>query len=650
MLDLLLKVTSRLVLAGWLAAALFGADTATAEVVIYASPDGTPGFDEAGEHNAGILTLPEAIAEARKHPNKPVTIQLLTSAQGALTVYRADVKPCAFLLRDIQRTEATGLRIRGVRSGGKLLAQIAGTSVDDILAGKGLCDVPPSAPLSLFAARQKEAPARNDDLLRGIANREEAIGADAGILGAETQEHLTRCFHMSGSEWVSFEDLHFRDCWLPAIYAADSRHISLRRSLIEGSSYVFIAIATRAQPRNASDFRLEDNVWLQDTTGFGPDKAAECQEINWVADCPGEMWSTIPWGVTHDTLYEHMNGALFGAIDISGGVTISRNIIRYAYNGIRPLVSDDCFQQGAKCLDLVNTDVTIADNEFAYIRDNPVEPEARASQWNIHGNEFYNSHGWISLDNVRSGPIYIWGNTGWYSDIPARNCDDIEKWNKRKRVDFNRGGYWSLPDDWELEPTECTESRFGTVIKIGDKDQKPKHIYVFHNSWMIRTPLLRGGKTGTIHHWNNAIHFVGCGADGTELCRAGPGDCKGGMRDFFTSGRRSAAFRCVDPQAVANPSKYDFKHDFSSQALPIELRGEPRPPAGKDGFELRFADPGHGKFMLLAGSAAIGAGCRVTVKQDKTLICVKTKSGETPVDVGAYKFDGTRYQAPSLPQ
>lgn len=640
----------RLAAAGVLILSAFAAGAAKADRIIYASPTGGSGFDESGEHTTGVLTLPQAIADSKNHPKERVTIQLLTTAKDALTIYRADLKPCAFLLNDIQRTEKTRLTIRGVRSGDKVLVQVAGTSVEDIKAKKGLCDVPSVSVLSSLADQFRQGPARNDDLLRGLANREESIRTGANLLGAEDQVHLTRCFHVSDSAWISFEHLYFKDCWLPAVYAADSRNIALRKSLIEGSSYVFIAIATRARPERASGFAVEDNVWLQDTTGFGPDKAPACREINWTANCPGEMWSEIPWGVTHDTLYEHMNGALFGAIDIAGDVTVSRNIIRYAYNGIRLMISDDCFDRGARCVDKVNTNVTIAGNRFAFIRDNPVEPEARASRWDIHGNEFYNSHGWISLDNVRAGPIYVWGNTGWYDDIPARRCVDSREWKVRDRVDFSRGGFWTLPEDQEVEPLGCIESKFGTVIKIGDKDSKPKHIYVFHNSWMIRTPLLRGGRTGTIHHWNNAIEFVGCGPDGAELCRAGPGDCKSGTKDFYTAGKRSAAFRCVDPKAVANAAQYDFKHDLSSQGLPAELRGEPRPPAGKDGFDLRFADARRGNFALLPGSAAIGAGCRVAVEANGTLACVPVKEGTPAVDVGAYTADGTRYQAPVLPK
>jgi len=380
---------------------------------IYASVDGREGFLDSEAPIKQVSTLQAAINEATQDAREPVTIQLLTQKFGEPTVYRPS--ECAFTIHDIKRTKGAPLTIRGVRIGDRRLTEIAGETVADVEMGKGLCKLPLAVALGTVRILPEGASVRPEDLLTAKA-RIETQDKNAPI-GTGNQRNLTRCFHVVNSSYIAFEYLHFTDCWLPALYVSDSHEITLSGSLIEGSSYAFFAVSTGNEPGKSSGFYILNNIWFQDTSGFGPDRAPACREINATADCPGDMWSKIPWGVTHDTLYQHMNGALFGSADIAGNVTLSGNTVRYAYNGIRMNVSDACKKERG-CMDAANKGVTIANNRFAYIRDNPVEPEVRAENWRIYGNEFRNSHGWISLDQVRAGPIYVWGNTGWYDAIP----------------------------------------------------------------------------------------------------------------------------------------------------------------------------------------------------------------------------------------
>ena len=45
-------------------------------------------------------------------------------------------------------------------------------------------------------------------------------------------------------------------------------------------------------------------------------------------------------------------------------------------------------------------------------------------------------------------------------------------------------------------------------------------IYVFHNSWYLRTPLTGSGAAGNLRHWNNALLFCEPGSPGYDdkLC------------------------------------------------------------------------------------------------------------------------------------
>ncbi len=678
------------------------------EIVIYASPDGMPGYDGTEVQDPQRRTLEKALSEAAKFPSNPVTIQLLTKEPLQPTTYRADPKKiCHFAISNATRSQDNRLRIRGVRVPGdeadtyRWLTQIAGTSVNDIINHKGLCKAKSQLLASDVATPSEGDVVHADDLLKAMALIEASIfrsqlpgESDAvptetpleepsegpegeskeapgkapmdKIAAAEDQSSLTRCFHVTKSSSIEFENLHFKDCWLPAIYTSDSKNIAVRGSFIEGSSYVVFAYVTPtwnkkerrwvADPSSSSHFVIEDNVWFQDTSGFGPGKKEECRELNVKESCPGDMWSSIPWGVTHDTLYEHMNGALFGSINIAGDVAIQGNVIRYAYNGIR-MITDDVCELDPNCFSNANKNVSVAANKFAYIRDNPVEPEGRAQNWRIHGNDIHNAHGWFSLDNVRDGPIYIWGNIGWWNARPAESCDDKDpitgkpKWLERKKVNFERGGWRWLDKDDKTERLDCKASRRGTVMKVGDlEEQREKQIYIFHNSWRVRAPLLSAGITGTLHHWNNAILFTGCGPTGDEACRVLPdGECNTGeLGEFFTSGNRSVVFTCVIKERVGDPSAFDYRHDISNQELPAILASEPRPPTGKDGFELDFGDPEKGNFKLGDGSDAIGAGCRVVAQDDGVLTCDPVARGEPPVDVGAFLANGQRYDGPAM--
>ena len=120
------------------------------------------------------------------------------------------------------------------------------------------------------------------------------------------------------------------------------------------------------------------------------------------------MWDTIPWGVVHHGSRAYLNGGLVGSLRTAGSIIIRHNIIRNAYNGVR-LRANRC-----PSYEVCGANVEIYDNDFQFIRDNPLEPEDYALNWWIYHNRIYNGHGWFSLDGVSGGPIYIFGNVGWF--------------------------------------------------------------------------------------------------------------------------------------------------------------------------------------------------------------------------------------------
>ena len=63
---------------------------------------------------------------------------------------------------------------------------------------------------------------------------------------------------------------------------------------------------------------------------------------------------------------------------------------------------------------------------------------------------------------------------------------------------------------------------------MSDDDRQPNHpVYMFHNSWFLRAPVIKGSKSGQVrlthlHVSNNAIQY--CDPDGPKpFCRYCPG-------------------------------------------------------------------------------------------------------------------------------
>ncbi len=654
-----------------MAAALFAAAIAlvapghaAAERVLYASATGKGGYF-AGRFIAAPR-LEEVLAGLGGPLAEKTVVQLLTddAAGTAITVYRSDRDACQFAIVGVEGTAAAPLILRGQRHGARPVTEIAGDSVEAIIAGRFGCERTAVAALRTQLVEPPALPAKRTATRRLTETGMAATGmaatgmADAGdpagrMLGAGAQSNLIRCFRVAGSRHVAVEDIAFKDCWLTAIYIVGSAQVRVSGAFIQGSSYAVFAAPGPGGPAAARGFVIERNVWIQDNSGYGPDRAAACRAPGAPGaslDCPGDVWTRVPWGVTHDTLYEHMNGALFGSADIGGDVAIRNNAIANAYNGIRMIVSERCAADRA-CVLAANRDVAIVDNDFLYIRDNPVEPETRAVNWTIARNRIRNAHAWFSFDNVAGGPIFVWGNVGWNDDVPGRRCVDGEEWKRHARVDFVLGGY--RPVEEVEESLSCTASWFGAIIKEGSRGEAlEKDIYVFNNSWYLRGAVLRKAQVGRIKYWNNALHSTACGAAGAPDCRIlvtapGEDECDG-RRDYLTDDARMLLFKCVDPVQAADPLRYDFRYNLSSAGFPAAFLAA----AGRRGVHFAgdplFRLPAQGDLRLRAASPAIGRGCIVewTDRTRTALRCREPAAREARPDIGAYSKQGALYRGP----
>ena len=206
------------------------------------------------------------------------------------------------------------------------------------------------------------------------------------------------CFLLWEAAYVDFVDMGFRDCWVAAVASYASTHISLRNSVIEGSTWGFLAVGRRDTPQTAHSFEVTGNLWKQSPSSYRQSSQSCDIRNDW--DCPASVYDDIPWGISHHHFWSPMNGALFRSRDILGNVKFANNYVYDAYNGIRATISASC-RKNPECRDRTNLGFEITGNVFKNIRDNPIEPEGHAAFWIIKHNSFINVHAAVSTDGVR---------------------------------------------------------------------------------------------------------------------------------------------------------------------------------------------------------------------------------------------------------
>ncbi len=420
-----------------------------------------------------------------------------------------------------------------------------------------------------------------------------ALSSEAGaLLGTEPEilkllstgmpsEAPINCLKIERSSWIVIQNVNMTGCWPTAVYLYDANYITVRNSTLSGSTYAVIAHG------NSHHLLIENNRWTQDVSG--------------------DVWSAIPWGVSHHGSKAHLNGALFGGYNIKGAVVIRRNLIRHAYNGIR--IKADCL--GVAPCDK-NMNVEISGNTFEFIRDNSVEPEGTAVNWWVRHNRMRDVHAPFSFDGVKGGPHYVFGNVGWFTEMPEQNCDD--------RI-------WASDREPLGKPTahrECRLHRMGKTFKLGNRQERPLHI--FHNSFLARSPFVGGGGSGPLRAWNNAIEF----------CEPGDRDiiCKAPKHVLETGGRKKLKWlRRAEARAVEHNIRFNVSN---RPVFPPDARKPGFPIAGRWAQKLGFLNPRAGDFRLTRQSAARRAGCMIARQPDGRLACKPAPDRLAP-DAGAYQ-------------
>ena len=373
--------------------------------------------------------------------------------------------------------------------------------------------------------------------------------------------------------WVNLESLEIEGAWPTAIFLNNSRHIVVESVRVRESTW---AIAVHGE--RSRYITVQDCHWLQDIT-------------------EGDLWSRVGWERVHG---DHVktgdargyDGDFFRAYLIEGDVVIRRNLVEHAFNGVH------MYNYKVNPRPDLNNNVQIYDNRFRYIRDNPIEPEYGATNWWVYHNELFNCHKWFSFQMKRSGYFYVFGNVGWFDDMPGPPEDD------------NAGG--------------------GVFKFQGRVDPAVAPHYVFNNSWYLRSSYIKKKRLSSFLHTNNAIAYCDPGTHGSDMCEA--------PKAFFGSG---ASIPPTDPiiekkQFTTAWKKLGiaFVNDIvCHEHFPGVLREMGYPIEDGVAADPDFVDRLHGDLRLNQGSPCRGAGrpLRMTLPDGS--------HWETPetFDVGAYQ-------------
>jgi hypothetical protein len=489
---------------------------------LYARPDTAPAGDVYHWDRQAItesIALRDAIEIAKgANGTRPIEIRLLQHRDDEETVYSLQLSTLNSALR-WKGSEVSRLVFRGqVDTSGtspRPLTTIVGRPLPDTICrpkGVDLCrSGPESSPAAFLSHSTTVADSIEESLDQASTSR--AAGAD------DVQFRL-HCFLIWESAYVDVADLGFRDCWFAAVASYASHNVALRRSIIDGSTYAFLAVGKKVKPETAHSFEVTGNAWRQSTSSYrSPDPACDPR---WDWSCPVSVWADLPWAVTHHFFWSFLNGALFMGMDVSGNVKIADNYVYDAYNAIRSKLSGACRKDEA-CAMKTNIGFEISGNFFEKVRDNAVEPETRAVAWIVKHNVFRNVYAAISTDSVSGRDLLVFGNIFSLEEAPGPACRD-EGWIGNQQFQAVReGGRWGA-EKLGGDDARCGSHTSGTVIKLGGDDAKPTaplldRILFFNNSVRTRSPLFRGVPGPAIVSLNNVVQFIGCGASGEGACR-----------------------------------------------------------------------------------------------------------------------------------
>lgn len=241
--------------------------------------------------------------------------------------------------------------------------------------------------------------------------------------------------YVQNCSWLTFEKLIFKDCWTHVIQLIESNYITIRSCHFSTGKRVIHAVG------HQTHHVLVEHCYIKH---------------------PLQVWKGWSWESLHHGELSYYNGALLHPKESGGGHIMRSNTILNLYNAFRT--------RPVSIKEDGNTE--IYDNTLVNIRDNEFEPETWA--WNMHYayNRHINIHKMYSIDGVKGGNIYIYGNT-----------------------------YTQTTDPWAIDEVS------GIFKYKGGPITSP--CYAFNNSYYTEAKVMKEGEASNhlLKHFNNAYFF-----------------------------------------------------------------------------------------------------------------------------------------------
>lgn len=424
-------------------------------------------------------------------------------------------------------------------------------------------------------------------------------------------------FKIQNSSGIVIENMTIQNAWPTAIYIENSQHIVVRQLNLNGATYGIVARGAATE-----HLLVERCSWIQDE----------------------RIWQDVNWYDIHEEPMprKELDGDFFRAFEITGHVVIRYNFIAQAFNGVHFFacppklnkikktdgMSDEAWKKAQlaeieRAKDAVkqfSRNVWIYRNTFIFIRDNAVEAEYAATNWWVFENRIYNCHKWFAFERSVGGYIYIFANRGWFDRLPGPPGD------------CHTGG--------AVFKATKAKKRSHEILRLPDHP-----VYVFHNSWYLRSAYIKKGALKHFHHFNNAIEYA-------RVAYHPPGVVQPD-RKMIGVGRPDP--QCDGPADPQEPFTTEWERldiTFDNDVClhpdyPDTLRDQGYPVRGL-GLSPQFPDARYGYFDLSETSPCLGRGKSFEIK----LISDATWTLPDRLNVGAMalkKRDGEEVWLPYTP-
>ncbi len=203
---------------------------------------------------------------------------------------------------------------------------------------------------------------------------------DGGAASPSNDNTTNAWMIIATSDWVEIGNIEFRYGWTNPIHIINSSYVTFNGCAFYGGKKVIAASGSATHHvlvQNCSWDQGGEYLWRLVTDPTGADA----------------------WTSMHEGLLQYYNGTLIDLNGTGGSFVIRNNVIANAFNGIRWSARDG-----------FDTNIEVYDNTISNIRDNDFEPEAFAFNLHVYHNRSHNIHKTMSVDHVRGGFIYYYGN------------------------------------------------------------------------------------------------------------------------------------------------------------------------------------------------------------------------------------------------